>query len=254
MNEILAIGLQSMQGDMARLEQTAMNLANTMTPGYKRGVTTQPSVGTSFASQMSAIETSAGDASVASLAPVTRLETSSDSRTGSMKFTAQSFDLALAGKGFFEVMTADGPAYTRNGSFRLDAHGRLVTDRGFAVMGVGGEIASATSTPSIDATGAVRTSTALDAATLARIKVVDFDNAASMTRMGDGFFASGTGMKQLPDNEVQMRQGYLENSNVNPATEMTQLMRSMRHFETMQKVVQGYDDMLGNAIRKLGDN
>ncbi|MRD48694.1 flagellar hook-basal body complex protein [Caenimonas koreensis DSM 17982] len=251
MNEILGISLQSMQGDMARVEQVAMNLANTLTPGYKRGITTQAPVVASFASQLGAMDATAADTIAM---PLARIESTSDSRVGTLKFTGQPFDLALAGKGFFEVMTGDGPAYTRNGTFHVDARGRLVTDKGHAVMGTGGEITPGTASPVIDVTGAVRTSTAADATTLARIKVVEFDNATSMTRLSDGLFAPGTGMKPVADAEVQLRQGYVENSNVNSAREMTQLVTSMRHFETMQKVVQGWDDMLGNAIRKLGDN
>jgi len=251
MNEILAVSLQSMQGDMARLEQVAMNLANTMTPGYKRSVTMQSPVGASFATQFGAIGASTeGTPTIAA----TRLDSSSDSRTGTLKFTGQPFDMALAGKGFFEVTTANGPAYTRNGTFHLDAHGRLVTDKGDAVAGVGGDITPGMSTPVIDSSGGVRTSAAADAPLQAQIKVVEFENTASMTRIGDGLFAPGAGMKQLTGEAVQLRQGYLENSNVNSAREMTQLVVSMRHFETMQKVVQGYDDMLGNAIRKLGEN
>jgi flagellar basal-body rod protein FlgG len=60
-------------------------------------------------------------------------------------------------------------------------------------------------------------------------------------------------MKTVPDTQLRIRQGFLENSNVDSSQEMTQLVQTMRHFETMQKVVQGYDDMMGAAIRKLGD-
>jgi len=60
-------------------------------------------------------------------------------------------------------------------------------------------------------------------------------------------------MKQVADAELQVRQGYLENSNVESTREMTSLIDTMRHFETVNKMVQGYDDMLGTAIRKLGE-
>ena len=248
MNEILAVGLQSMQGDMARLEQVAMNLANTLTPGYKRGITSQAAVGGSFASQLGALENASAEGTP--VAPV-RLDSVTDSRIGTLKFTGQSLDVALAGKGYFEVMTDSGPAYTRNGSFHLDARGRLVNDKGLAVMGTGGEITLGAGAAVIDANGTIRTSAAGDAVTLARLKVLEFDGAGALTRLGEGLFAPAPGMKQVE--ESQVRQGYLENSNVNSTHEMTQLIQSMRHFETMQKVVQGYDEMLGAAIRKLGE-
>jgi flagellar basal-body rod protein FlgF len=71
--------------------------------------------------------------------------------------------------------------------------------------------------------------------------------------LGDGMHAAGQGMKLVGEADVHVRQGFLENSNVNPSYEMTSLIQAMRHFESMQKVVQGYDDMVGTAIRKLGD-
>lgn len=71
--------------------------------------------------------------------------------------------------------------------------------------------------------------------------------------MGDGLMAAGPGMKLVADDEVQVRQGFLENSNVSSTYEMTTLVHAMRHFESMQRVAQGYDDMLGTAIRKLGE-
>jgi flagellar basal-body rod protein FlgG len=50
-----------------------------------------------------------------------------------------------------------------------------------------------------------------------------------------------------------VRQGYLENSNVSTLTEMTQLIQAARHFETMQRIAQGFDEMTGTAIRRLGE-
>jgi len=65
--------------------------------------------------------------------------------------------------------------------------------------------------------------------------------------------SAGAGMTVVDDTNVQIRQGALENGNVSSMQEMMQLIRTMRHFESMQKMTQGYDDMLGTAIRKLGD-
>jgi len=60
-------------------------------------------------------------------------------------------------------------------------------------------------------------------------------------------------MKIVAEDEVRVRQGFLENSNVSSTYEMTSMIQAMRHFESMYKVAQGYDDMVGTAIRKLGD-
>jgi flagellar basal-body rod protein FlgF len=65
--------------------------------------------------------------------------------------------------------------------------------------------------------------------------------------------ASESPAAMVSDVDVQIRQGFLENSNVSSMQEMVQLMQTMRHFESMQKVATGYDEMMGTAIRKLGD-
>lgn len=247
MNEVLAIGLHGMQGDMARLEQIGVNLANVLTPGYKRGVAVQAPQGASFAAHLNnAAAAAEGAGGVA--APL--LDIATDVRTGTLKSTGQSLDVALAGKGFFEVATDAGPAYTRQGSFRLDARGRLVTAQGHPVMGISGEIVLDGASALIAASGAVTTR---DGTPVAQLKVVEFDGDAGLRPVGDGLHAAGTGMKLVGEADVQVRQGFLENSNVSSTYEMTSMIHAMRHFESMQKVVQGYDDMVGTAIRKLGE-
>jgi flagellar basal-body rod protein FlgG len=71
--------------------------------------------------------------------------------------------------------------------------------------------------------------------------------------MGEGLMTTDQVPMQLRDSDVQLRQGFLENSNVNSMQEMAQLIQSMRHFESMQRVALGYDEMIGGAVRKLGE-
>ncbi len=249
MNEVLAISLRSMQGDMARLDQIGMNLANALTPGYKRGLAVQSPIGASFAAHL----TNAAEASAdpAAAAPP---QFAVDSRLGTLKSTGQSLDVALAGKGYFEVMTETGPAYTRQGSFRVDGRGRLVTAQGHAVMGTGGEILLNLTNPVIDASGAMAPANAAsDAPPLAQLKVVEFEPGAALPQLGEGLHGAGPGMKVVADEELRVRQGFLENSNVSSTYEMTTLIQAMRHFESMNKVAQGFDEMIGTAIRKLGE-
>jgi flagellar basal-body rod protein FlgF len=250
MNEVLAISLRSMQADMARVEQISLNMSNVLTAGYKRGIAVQGPTGTDFAAHLTSAMGSRVDETGA--APVNFVV---DSRTGTLKATGHALDLALVGKGYFEVITESGPAYTRNGSFRLDARGRLVTHQGHPVMGTSGEITLNLSNPVIGATGAISSASGTaDATPLAQLKVVEFEDDAQLQRLGNGLYAAGSGMKSLADEEVRVRQAALENSNVSSAHEMTALVQTMRHFEAMQKVAQGYDDMLGTAIRKLGES
>lgn len=257
MTDILAIGLHSMQLDMARLERISMNMANATTPGYKREVATAlPMLGRGFVGTMSAIDTVQSTQAAGIPMPTSLLMVHTDARPGTFKATGQGLDVALGGGGFFEIGTDAGPAYTRQGNWHLDARGRLVTAQGHPVMGQGGEIVLSHSNPRIDASGQVFDTTVdgrADPTPVAQLKVVRFDDTKDLQRVGDGLVRTALPPIRVADAEVDIRQGYIENSNVNSMQEMAQLIQSMRHFESMQKVVLGYDEMIGAAVRKLGE-
>jgi flagellar basal-body rod protein FlgG len=249
MSEVLAVALNSLQGDMSRAEQVAMNLANALTPGYKRQVT----VAQPFASLVDHAQAAGAAASRPSIATAAGLHTFVDVRAGALKKTGENLDLALGGAGFFEIQTAEGPAYTREGNFHMDERGRLVTAQGLPVMGVGGEITLAGATPAIAHDGTIVDSAGGSRKTqLGQLKVVRFDDTKGMTSIGNGLLTAGSGMTELKGLDVQLQQGFLENSNVSSQQEMVELMQTTRHFESVQKAIQGYDELLGTAIQKLG--
>jgi len=249
MQEVMAVALRAMQQDGSRLERVSANLANALTPSYKREMIVQRLASVSAPSFTQAFEQVAQQNDLAMSSPLTSVDVVRDVRTGTLRATHQNLDLALAGPGFFEISTEHGPAYTRDGQFQLDARGRLVTARGMPVMGVSGEIVLTNGQPTIDAGGVVSDNGRM----VDRIKIIGFDDGAELKILEGGVFEAGKGAKLLSEQDVQLRQGFLENSNVNSSSEMVQMIQAMRHFESMQKVVQGYDDMVGSAIRKLGD-
>jgi flagellar basal-body rod protein FlgF len=257
MQEVLAIALQSMHHDMARLERVGINLANALTTGYKREVVAVSPMGNSSAVRSSSFGdlVNSGNTNL-SLEPNRPVRILSDLSSGTLRSTGQSLDLALAGPGYFEIQTPEGPAYTRQGTFRLDSRGRLVTAQGDPVMGLSGEIVLPNASPSIDATGRIfdRTVPGIsDSAPLAQLKIVRFENPQLMQGLGNGLFAGKGEPLAVADAATPVRQAYLENSNVNSMQEMVQMIQTMRHFESMQKVALGYDEMIGTAVRKLGD-
>jgi flagellar basal-body rod protein FlgF len=257
MSDVLAISLNSMQQDMARLERISMNMANATTPGYKREVASSLPVGAgafSDALREARASTLAGRAAGSPAAGTLLVQT--DARPGSLKSTGQSLDVALTAAGFFEVSTDAGLAYTRQGSWQLDARGRLVTAQGHPVMGVGGEIVLTRPNPVIDANGQVFESKpggGAEPTPVGQLKVVRFENTDDFQRMGGGLMRTEQQPAQVAEADVQLRQGFVENSNVSSMQEMAQLIQSMRHFESMQRVALGYDEMIGGAVRKLGE-
>jgi flagellar basal-body rod protein FlgG len=233
-------------------------MANALTPGYQREVVAARPLrlgGPSFAALVGAapVADSAAQAPAGALAPGLLVQT--DTRPGTLRSTGQSLDVALAGAGYFEVATPGGPAYTRQGSFRLDGQGRLVTQQGHAVMGLGGEIHLQSRQVRIDAQGNIFDAAAMDRADrpIAQLKVVQPAQPSQLRRLGEGLMAIDGQPGPLAEVDIRIQQGFVENSNVSSMHEMVQLMQTMRHFESMQKVALGYDEMTGQAIRKLGE-
>jgi flagellar basal-body rod protein FlgF len=250
MQDIFAITLAAMHHDAARLERVSANLANATTPGYKREVFLQRPTSPGNVSFSQAVGLVAHQAveRQAGTAPAS-FDVVRDMRPGTLHATRQSLDVALTGPGYFEVATESGPVYTRHGQFQLDARGRLVTLQGHPVIGVGGEILLTDGQPTIAPNGAITERDRL----VGQLKVVGFDGPASLQPLEGGLYAAATPPRVLRQDEFQLRQGHLENANVNSMYEMVQLTQTMRHFESLAKAVQGYDEMVGSAIRKLGD-
>lgn len=247
MHDVMAIALGAMQDDAARLERIGSNLANALTPGYKREV--HVALGGASASRgadFAALVDGAGAGTASAALP------QRDMRPGTLQRTGQPLDLALAGRGFFEVATPAGPAWTRHGQFRLDPQGRVVDAEGRALQSTAGDLVLANGTPTVDANGDVHE----EGRVVARLRLVDVAEPSRLERAGGGLYAAGSRSveaRPLDEPEATVRQGWLENANVEPMREMVELVRTMRRFESVHRAVQAYDEMLGTGIRKLGD-
>jgi flagellar basal-body rod protein FlgF len=244
MHEVLSMILGSMHADMTRMDRVGMNIANAQTSGYKREVVAV----LPFAAQLEGALSSA----------TAQVSVAMDQRAGTLKSTGQKLDVALSGPGWFEVQTGDGTAYTRQGNFRLDGQGRLVTQQGDPVMGLGGEIQLPHGAPTIDEVGQVYDGALPGAAAgkpsaVAQLKVVQFAPGADIQRLGGGLVRMQGDPVAGAESSVQVQQGFLENSNVSHMHEMVRLLETLRHMETLQKVAVGYDEMLATSIRKLGE-
>jgi flagellar basal-body rod protein FlgF len=246
MQEVVGVMLGALRQDTARVERIGVNLANALTPGYRREI---------VVAQPSRLEAAGGFARLVAAGQLgetgraQEVQVLRDVHPGTLKATAQAWDLALSSDGYFEVTTPQGPAYTRRGQFQIDAQGRLVTSQGWAVMGVDGEIRPGTGAPTVLADGRIR----VGESTVGRLRIVQFAEPGALQHIDAGYFASEAPGELLTEARAGVRQGYLENANVSHSHEMVELMRTMRHFESMTRVLQGYDDMIGGAIRKLGE-
>jgi len=179
-----------------------------------------------------------------------------DHAEGSFKQTNGSLDVALSGPGYFSISTAEGIRYTRNGNFRLDTQNRLVNQKGQPVLdeqnlpividAPGAQIA-------IDQNGSVSAGTGLNNQTVGTIKLINFEDPQSLEKIGDGlFYQTDQKEKGIPANGTLMKQGFLENSNVTSVEEMTEMLATLRLFETYQKMIQAIDSMDDQSVNNIG--
>lgn len=233
----------SMQADMLRLSVIANNAANATTVGFKRQLAVMRSV-TPLVPEGAQSLSMAG-----SVGGIPRVETLVDHRLGTLTQTGNPLDVAVDGEGFFEVATDAGPAYTRRGVFRIDSGGRLVTEQGNQVAGASGEIVLMGANPTIDRQGNVVES----GKTTGQLKVVRFARNTPFESLPGGLLLTDAEPLAVPPGGARIRQGMVENSNVNSTTEMVKLLEATRHFEAGQRVMQGYGDMYDRVLRSLGE-
>jgi flagellar basal-body rod protein FlgG len=171
---------------------------------------------------------------------------------GSMVQTGKDFDVAVRGEGFFKITMPDGrTAYTRDGSFELDAQGRIVTAQGNLVQ-PGITVPQNASGLTISAAGQVSVTTPgnTTSTTLGRIELSMFINKSGLQAIGDNLFvetpASGAPQDGTPGNDGfgDLQQGSLEQANVEAVSEITDLISAQRAYEMNSKVISAADQML----------
>ena len=176
-----------------------------------------------------------------------------NTQAGELRSTGNPLDFALEGPGFFAVqMSPDQNAYTRDGEFKMNSTGELVTKSGYPVMGQGGPLhfnPNSSSTITISATGEISQG---DQA-VGKLKTVEFQNPGQLSMRGAGFFsADNPADPGTPSTTTTVRQGFVESANTSPTTEMASLITAMRMFEANQKVLQMQSDRMSRVITDLG--
>jgi flagellar basal-body rod protein FlgG len=171
---------------------------------------------------------------------------------GTISPTGNDFDVAIRGDGFFKIAMPDGTfAYSRDGSFQMDAQGRIVTPKGLVVQ-PGITIPQNATSVSINAQGQVSAiiSGTTTPSVLGQLTLTRFINKAGLNPIGDNLFtetpASGTPQDGLAntDGMGDLQQGNLEQANVEAVTEISDLIAAQRAYEMNAKVITAADQML----------
>jgi len=159
---------------------------------------------------------------------------------------------------FFTVLGADGiPRYTRNGSFHQNEAGQLLSANGEPVLGRDGQplvIAGSLDQVYISENGTLIDRN--DGRILGQLLISRIDNPYQLIREGNGNYRLPEGAEPAvpvaDDDQVAVRQGYLERSNVDAAQAMVDMMTALRLYEANQKVIQAYDQSLDKAVNEIG--
>ena len=187
-----------------------------------------------------------------------------DYSQGAFESTGNTFDLAIAGEGFFAIQTPQGIRYTRNGAFFRNQDGVIQDIRGYNLLDTRGNpitIPANTSDSSIAVSpngsiyinGQLVTTVANNEqnATPVQIQIVQFDNRLAIQKQGDNlFYAVNNAQPEQATGEVM--QGMLEKSNVEIVREMVELIHNHRLYEANSKAVTTQDSMLDNSVNQLG--
>lgn len=256
----LSTAERAMEMEQVRIDALANNLANVTTSGFKQiltrvaqpGKDTGAAAGTDAQVQANAARrTNAGDGGSGNWAPVSRMDLyhAVDTRPGPITATGRDTDVAIMGRGFFEVTTADGPAYTRSGSFSINSEKQLATPSGLLVQGDGGPITIDGENFSIASDGAVT----VDGKAVGRLKLVDFDDPTRLEHLGDSIMKAPESLEAtpVPVAEVVVAQSHLEGSNVNPIDTLVAMITAQRAFEVQSTVMKTEDDMLSKSVNNL---
>lgn len=255
---IAKTGLDAQQTQMAVVTN---NLANVNTTGFKRGravfadllyqTVRQPGAQSSQDSQLpSGLMLGTGVRSVATEKLFTQ---------GNIVQTGNQLDLAVNGRGFFQILLPDGTrAYSRDGSFQLSANGELVNSNGYA-LDPGITIPEQTQSVTIGADGTVSVLVAGESSPteVGQLQLADFINPAGLQPMGENLFletaASGDPQAATPgeDGVGTLVQGSLESSNVNVVEELVNMIETQWAYEMNSKAIATTDEMLAFVTNNL---
>jgi len=176
-----------------------------------------------------------------------------DMSAGPMSVTSNPLDLAINGKGYFVVDTVSGPRYTRAGRFQLNNDRQIVDNSGLPVLDASNKpvtLPAGTINVRITGDGSVF-SNVNPAAAVGKINVVSFQKEQLMTEVGSGLFTTDETPQAVPK-ETRVAQGVIEESNVKPVVEMTNMITVLRQYQGIQKIIDAEHDRQKNMIQKLG--
>lgn len=257
----LSIAATGMHAQQTNLEVISNNIANLNTTGFKRQRAEFQDLIYQNIERVGAASSDQGTVTPSGVQIGVGVRTSAVYRIteqGNLTSTQNRYDLAIQGKGYFQILLPNGQeAYTRAGSFSVNAQGQLVTSDGYTVQ-PGITIPAGAVDVNINQQGTVQAYIAgqVEPQEVGQISLATFFNEAGLESVGDNLFlespASGAANVGNPGTAGfgTVNQGFLETSNVNAVSEITSLITAQRAYEMNAKIISASDEML-NATNNL---
>jgi flagellar basal-body rod protein FlgF len=246
MDNTLYVGLSRQMTLQRALDVTANNIANVDTAGFKvesLTVLTDP-------------ETPAAAPATQPIQYVLDHGLARNFGQGPLEQTSNPFDVAIEGPGFFTVQTANGPRYSRDGRFAVDASGTLTDKQGDPVAGVGGgpiTIDPQNGPIAISKDGVIsQISPQGQTVQVGKLGVVRFADLGALSKEGDNLYSAAGGQAPIPASDARIQQGMVEKSNVQPVTEIVRLIDITRAYERVSNMMSQTEDLSESAVERLG--
>lgn len=221
------------------------NIANMMTPGYKRDVMLSSTFQEELFSRTGNLDrsnaTELNDIAMMRIAT----ENVTDFTQGGLEDTGNPLDFALLEDGFFQIQTQNGVVYTRNGAFIIDDEGYLSLPETGRVLGTNGPIYLGTDEITMDKAGVLRNQ---DNQALGQFQIVTFDDPTQLVKAGNGTFTSTVAGTPT---QVSIQQKVLEYSNVDASREMVSMMEAQRALQSAAQVIKMYDQLMSKASTEI---
>jgi len=261
MNPALWAAKTGLDAQQTRMAVTSNNLAHVNTTGYKKSRAVFEELLYQNVRQVG------GSTSQDTMAPtglslgtgVRVVATEKQYTQGNMQTTGNSLDLAVSGRGFFQVLLPDGTmGYTRDGDFEVNAQGELVTSNGYRVQ-PGITIPDGVQSITIGKDGVITAQIAGDAqpTQIGTLQLVDFINPAGLQPRGENLLleSAASGPPQIGTPGLNglgfIEQGALESSNVNVVEELVTMIETQRAYEMNSKAISTTDQMLSYLTNQL---
>ncbi|MEO2045524.1 MAG: flagellar hook-basal body protein [Pirellulales bacterium] len=244
----LYISAEGAQVQAQRLEIIANNMANVETPGFKRDI---PTFQARFAEAIQSGTSYPGSGGIDdSGGGVKMIGVETDFTSTTLRNTDIPTDFAINGDGFFRVSSPQGEEFlTRAGNFTLSGEGKLITQSGdYTVLdNSGNEIVLDTSQPWSVNSGGVITQQGSEFP----IGLEQVASLGDLVKVGNNMYRPLASTQPVESGQRNVQQGYLEQSGVNPTSEMMAMIETSRAFEANTKLIQHQDSMMDSLLSRV---